>query len=291
MDLSEPFIGNVSIIDLIAFFAVLFATGVLAKALYALMRRYLDRVLTKTTSKKISKLTQYVVIAVGLYLGFWEVLHLDFPALVVSLGIVGIAIALASQQVIQNAFAGVLLSIAKPFELEDWVEVGGLPVTGLCKVSDITLISTVMRDLDGRLLYVPNSFILSNKLINYTKGGFVALNIPLWVAAGKANLDVIRKIALEEAQRNEYILPKVKGKERPAIAKALEKGSLRKILGPKVDMRQFDPQVTIAEMAGTKVRLNIKIWIREVNMRDQIISQYLESLKARFEAEGVELAS
>lgn len=195
------------------------------------------------------------------------------------------------QQVIQNAFAGVLLSLTKPFELEDRVEIGGLPVTGLCKVSDITLISTVMRDLDGRLLYVPNSFILSNKLINYTKGEFVALNIPLWVAAGKANLDAIRKIALEEAEKNEYILPEVRRKGRPAIAKALEKGSLRAILGPKVDMRQFDPQVSVAEMAGTKIRLNIKIWIREVNIRDQIISQYPEALKARFEAEEIELTA
>lgn len=291
MDLTEPFIGDVSVLDLIAFFAVLFVTGVLAKGLYALMRRYLDRVLSRTSSKKISKLAQYAMIAVGLYLGFWEILRLDFSALIVSLGIVGIAIALASQQIIQNAFAGILLSLIKPIELEDWVEVGGLPVTGLCRVKDITLMNTVMRDIDGRILYVPNSFITSNKLINYTKGGFVAVNILLWVVPGKGGFERVRKIVLEEADKHESILPKVRGQERPALAKALEKHSFKALFGAKVDMRQFDPQVTVADILATKTRINIKMWVRDINMREQIISQYLEALRGRFEGEGVELAS
>lgn len=290
MDLSEPLIGNVSVLDIILFFAVLLITSVLAKGLYALVRMYLDRALARTSSKKIAKLAQYIVIAAGLYLGFWEILELDFSALVVSLGIAGIAVALASQQIIQNAFAGILLSVVKPIEPEDWVEVGGLPVTGLCKVKDITLMNTLLRDLNGRILYVPNSFITSNKLINYTKGGFVAIDIPLWVSPGKAGLDRIREIVLKEADRHAMVLPNVKEAERPAIARALERRSLKNLFGAKVDMRQFDPKVTTAEIAASKMKVNIRIWIREVNMREQIVSEFLEALNVRFVAEGIELA-
>lgn len=291
MDLSEPFIGDVSVLDLILFFAVLFVTGVLAKGIYALMRRYLDVAVSRATSKKFSKAVQYLVIAFGLYLGFWEILRLDFSALIVSLGIAGLAVALASQQIIQNAFAGVVISINKPIEMEDWVEVGGLPATGLCRVRDITLMYTVMRDVDGRMLYVPNSFITSNKLVNYTKGGFVALNVPVWVVPPSSGIERIKKIALEEADRNDYILPHVKEQERPALAKALEKRSLKSLLGPKLDMSIFDPQVTVAEVLANKVRLNVKVWIRDINMRDRIVSDFMEALRTRFQVEGIQFAS
>jgi small-conductance mechanosensitive channel len=291
MDLGEPLIGDVSILDLILFFAVLFVTGVLAKGLYAVMRRYLDTAVTRTTSKKISKLAQYMVIAVGLYLGFWEILALDFSALIVSLGIVGLAVALASQQIIQNAFAGIIISINRPIEVEDWVEVGGLPATGLCRVRDVTLMNTVMRDVDGRMIYVPNSFITSNKLVNYTKGGFVALNLPVWVVPPAAGFDKIKQIVLQEADRNDYILPKVKEQERPALAKALQKGYLKALLGPRLDMSVFDPQVTVAEVLANRTRLNVKVWIRDINMRDQIVSQFMEALRTRFQSEGIQFAS
>lgn len=291
MDLSEPFIGDVSILDLILFFAVLFITGILAKGLYALMRRYLDTAVERTTSKKLSKAVQYLIIAFGLYLGFWEILALDFSALIVSLGIAGLAVALASQQIIQNAFAGIIISINKPIEFEDWVEVGGLPATGLCRVRDVTLMYTVMRDTDGRMLYVPNSFITSNKLVNYTKGGFVSLNLPVWVVPPESGIDKIKQIVLQEADRNDYILPRVKEQERPALAKALEKRSLKAMMGSKLDLSLFDPQVTVAEVLANKIRLNVKVWIRDINMRDRILSDFLEALRSRFQAEGIQFAS
>ncbi|MEM2979347.1 MAG: mechanosensitive ion channel, partial [Methanomassiliicoccales archaeon] len=150
MILEDPIIGSITILDLVMFIIVLLLMVVVAKSTYALLRRFLDVRITKKRSKMIAKIVQYSLIAVGLYLGFWEVLKLDISALLVSLGVIGIAIALASQQVIQNAFAGILISFTKPLEVEDWVEVGGMPATGLCRVKDINLINTVMRDLDGR---------------------------------------------------------------------------------------------------------------------------------------------
>jgi small-conductance mechanosensitive channel len=236
----------------------------------------------------IAKLTQYLIIILGLYIGFWEILKLDISAFLVSLGVIGIAVALASQQVIQNAFAGILISVTKPFEIEDWVEVGGMPATGLCRVKDVNLINTVMRDLDGRILYIPNSFLIGNKLINYTKGGFIALTVPLWISK-EENIDRIARIVLDEADKNNFILPHVTGEEKSRINKLLELPRFKTLFEGKIDMNFFNPQVNVVEIQGTRTKLAIKIWIREINKKDEIISTFLKNLRERFEKEGVRL--
>ncbi|MEM2943602.1 MAG: mechanosensitive ion channel [Methanomassiliicoccales archaeon] len=288
MILEDPIIGSITILDLVMFIIVLLLMVVVAKSTYALLRRFLDVRITKKRSKMIAKIVQYSLIAVGLYLGFWEVLKLDISALLVSLGVIGIAIALASQQVIQNAFAGILISFTKPLEVEDWVEVGGMPATGLCRVKDINLINTVMRDLDGRILYIPNSFLIGNKLINYTKGGFVALTIPIWVSRDE-DIEKIAKIILEEADKDQFILPRVTEEERTRIAKILERPRFKILFEGKIDMNLFNPQVNLAEIQGSRIKLAVKIWVREINRRDEIISTFLKNLRMRFENEGIKL--
>ncbi|MCQ5376294.1 MAG: mechanosensitive ion channel family protein [Methanomassiliicoccales archaeon] len=288
MFLDDPIVGSLTILDLIAFLIVLVLSVILAKGAYALIRRVLDVRITKKRSKMIAKFTQYLLIIVGLYIGFWEILKLDISAFLVSLGVIGIAVALASQQVIQNAFAGILISVTKPFEIEDWVEVGGMPATGLCRVKDVNLINTVMRDLDGRILYIPNSFLIGNKLINYTKGGFVALTVPVWISRDE-NVDRIARIVMDEADKNNFILPNVIGEEKSRINKLLELPRFKTLFEGKIDMNFFNPQVNVVEIQGTRTKLAIKIWIREINRKDEIISTFLKNLRERFEKEGVKL--
>ncbi|MBC7108234.1 MAG: mechanosensitive ion channel [Methanomassiliicoccales archaeon] len=288
MFLDDPIVGSLTILDLIAFLIVLVLSVILAKSAYALIRMILDLRITKKRSKIIAKLTQYLIIILGLYIGFWEILKLDISAFLVSLGVIGIAVALASQQVIQNAFAGILISVTKPFEIEDWVEVGGMPATGLCRVKDVNLINTVMRDLDGRILYIPNSFLIGNKLINYTKGGFIALTVPLWISK-EENIDCIARIVLDEADKNNFILPHVTGEEKSRINKLLELPRFKTLFEGKIDMNFFNPQVNVVEIQGTRTKLAIKIWIREINKKDEIISTFLKNLRERFEKEGVKL--
>ena len=65
------------------------------------------------------------------------------------MGLVGVAIAFASQQIISNLLSGLLISFTRPIQLEDWVEVGLAPSTGVCRVKDINLMATVLRDIEA----------------------------------------------------------------------------------------------------------------------------------------------
>jgi len=262
-------------------------TIALAKGTNMLTRRFLDGRISRTESKAVARLLQYSVLALGLYLGFWEVLGLDMTALLASLGILGLGVALASQQVLMNAFSGILMSFTKPVKIDEWVEISGVPATGIGKVKDINLMNTVLKDLDGRILYVPNSVMVNNKVINYSRAGIVAIRIPLWLRSLK-DIDRIKVLILDVADKDPLILPHVGEEEQKRVNKTFELSSVRKYLEKKTDMSIFAPSISIKDIQREKVKVEIMIWIRDISKRDEIVTSYLDALRLRFAEEGIE---
>ncbi|HIH76048.1 MAG TPA: mechanosensitive ion channel [Methanomassiliicoccales archaeon] len=285
--MADPTFLGLSVTDLVGFIFVVLATILMAKVANMLTRRLLDEHISRIQSKAIAKLFQYIVLAFGLYLGFWEVLGLDMAALLASLGILGIGVALASQQVLMNAFSGILISVIKPIKIDEWVEVSGLPITGIGRVKDINLMNTVLKDLDGRILYVPNSVMVNNKVINYSRAGIVAVRIPVWLRSLN-DFERIKNIVLDVADKDSMILPHVGEEEKKKVNKTFELRSVKKYLEKRTDMSHFDPSIIIKDIQGEKVKVDIKIWIRDVSKRDVIVTDYLDALRLRFAKEGIE---
>ncbi len=279
---------DVTLVEFVEFILVFIAVVIIGKAAYALTRYLLEERLSRSKTKTIARLVQYAIIAAGFSLGFYEILGLSLSALAASLGIVGIAIAFSSQQIIQNVMAGVLISVLRPIQLEDWIEMGGLPATGVSRVKDITLTNTVLRDMDGRISYVPNSMIITSKVVNYTRSGFVAIPLSM-VVAMPTDFDQLKQIVLAAADRDPYILPNVTESERSAIQKLFERSSVRKLLENKRDMSFLMPTVSIAGLKGDRMDIVMKIWIREIYRRDEIVTGFLKTLNERLTAEGVKL--
>ena len=285
--MAEPTLLGLSVTDLIGFIIVVLVTIALAKGTNMLTRRFLDGRISRTESKAVARLLQYSVLALGLYLGFWEVLGLDMTALLASLGILGLGVALASQQVLMNAFSGILMSFTKPVKIDEWVEISGVPATGIGKVKDINLMNTVLKDLDGRILYVPNSVMVNNKVINYSRAGIVAIRIPLWLRSLK-DINRIKVLILDVADKDPLILPHVGEEEQKRVNKTFELSSVRKYLEKKTDMSIFAPSISIKDIQREKVKVEIMIWIRDISKRDEIVTSYLDALRLRFAEEGIE---
>ncbi|MHC1709195.1 MAG: mechanosensitive ion channel family protein [Methanomassiliicoccales archaeon] len=285
--MADPTILGLSVTDLVGFIIVVLATVILAKGTNMLSRRLLDDRISRTHSKALARMFQYVVLAAGLYLGFWEILGLDMAALLASLGILGIGVALASQQVLMNAFSGILISIIKPVKMDEWIEVAGLPATGIGRVKDINLMNTVLKDLDGRILYVPNSVMVNNKVINYSRAGIVAIRIPMWLRSLR-DFERIKSIVLDVADKDPLILPHVGEEERKNVNRTFELKSVSRYLEKKVDISQFAPSIIIKDIQREKVKVDIKIWIRDISRKDEIVTGYLDSLRLRFAKEGIE---
>jgi small conductance mechanosensitive channel len=79
-------------------------------------------------------------------------------------GLVGLAVGIAFRDITENFLASIFLSMQRPFETGDLVEVEG--VTGY--VQQLNVRTTVLMNLDGNLVQIPNATIYKSKLRNYT---------------------------------------------------------------------------------------------------------------------------
>ncbi|MCG7845142.1 MAG: mechanosensitive ion channel family protein, partial [Methanomassiliicoccales archaeon] len=117
--MANPTLLGIDLINLLFFIGLVLLTMATARAAYALIRKASDQKVGKRISKIVANLVQYVIIGTGLAYGILIVLKLDMAALAASFGLIGIAIAFSSQQIIQNFAAGLLVAIERRVQLED----------------------------------------------------------------------------------------------------------------------------------------------------------------------------
>ena len=95
-------------------------------------------------------------------------------SLLLSLGLIGVVIALGSQTIIANLMGGAIVYLERPFRIGDIIKVGDN--TG--EVQKISFRSTALRSLDGLHTSVPNSAFLTQSIVNYTRTRSLLLRIP-----------------------------------------------------------------------------------------------------------------
>jgi MscS family membrane protein len=125
-------------------------------------------------------------------------LDISLTPILAGAGIAGIAIALASQDLLSNLLAGVIILLDKPLGVGDKVRID--PYVGT--VMRVGLRSTRIRTLDGLLATVPNSRITTNIVVNFSAGTNrpqvqVPVTVDYWTPVGesRAVLEEIAKAA------------------------------------------------------------------------------------------------
>lgn len=90
---------------------------------------------------------------------------IDITALVASLGVGGIAIALAIQTVLSDVFASLAIGFDKPFEHGDFIVFGDIAGT----IEHIGLKTTRLRSLSGEQIVCSNTILLQQTIHNYKR--------------------------------------------------------------------------------------------------------------------------
>ncbi|MBO3461967.1 mechanosensitive ion channel family protein [Aetokthonos hydrillicola Thurmond2011] len=147
----------------------------------------------------ISVVTKGIVtiiwIGVGIFLAL-AALGIDVIPLLAGAGLVGVAVSLASQNLIKDAINGFLIILEDQYALGDAITVG--TVEGL--VEKLNLRMTQVRDAQGRLITIPNSEIkiVANLSSRWSR---VDLNIPIAYKTDiNEALKCIETVGLEMAQ-------------------------------------------------------------------------------------------
>ncbi|MGH8163203.1 MAG: mechanosensitive ion channel family protein [Rhodanobacteraceae bacterium] len=89
----------------------------------------------------------------------------QISAFVASLGVGGVAVALALQNVLGDLFASISIGLDKPFEVGEFIAFG----TDLGTVSRVGVKTTRINSLSGEELAISNSNLLKNLIHNYTR--------------------------------------------------------------------------------------------------------------------------
>lgn len=97
-----------------------------------------------------------------LFIALGRVFSVDVLTLLTSLGIGGLAIALAARETLENLFASFALMIDRPFTVGDAINVGGIEGT----IVKLGFRSTRLQTFDGSLVTLPNRLLTSQSLEN-----------------------------------------------------------------------------------------------------------------------------
>jgi len=89
----------------------------------------------------------------------------EVTSLITGLGIGGIAVALAVQNILSDLFASLSITLDKPFVIGDNIRIGDMAGT----VENIGLESTRLRSLDGEQLVFSNNDLLNSRIQNFKR--------------------------------------------------------------------------------------------------------------------------
>ncbi len=138
-------------------------TAVLAtRGVRALLRQ---RVRTKLLQNVIARAAGGFVVLCGVYL-ILRVSGLTQLALTLvgGTGLIGLVLGIAFRDITENFLSSIFLSIQRPFETGDLVEISG--VTGY--VQQLNMRTTILMTLDGNLAQIPNASVYKSILSNFT---------------------------------------------------------------------------------------------------------------------------
>ncbi|MEF8774071.1 MAG: mechanosensitive ion channel family protein, partial [Halobacteriales archaeon] len=170
-------------------------------------------------------------------------------------GALALAVGFAARDLIANFVAGVFIIQDEPFATGDWIEWDG----NAGVVREVTLRVTKLDTFDNQLLTVPNSDLASAALINNDANDRRRVSVGFGIDYGddvEAAIDAI----VEEGAAIEGVL------EDPA------------------------PTARVAELGDSAVVVSGRIWIDPAEASyGAVRAEFLERVKARFDAEGIDM--
>ncbi|MBN2138100.1 MAG: mechanosensitive ion channel family protein [Sedimentisphaerales bacterium] len=220
----------------------------------------LAALVAKSTRRKLSPQANMLIRKAIIYFGtiviFIAVLHQSgyrLTALLGAAGIAGIAIGFASQTSISNIISGLFLISEKPFAVGDVIQVGNTKGT----ILTIDLLSVKLRTFDNHLIRLPNEMLIKSEVRNITRFPIRRLDINLGIAY-KENVEKVRKVLLDIAEKNEYCL------DEP------------------------EPSVRFVNFGESALEFLFAVWCVQADYL-KLQTRIMQDIKERFDAEGIEI--
>lgn len=165
----------------VLFTALLVVVGLfVTKALRKMLSHALDKAGvekgTKSFIDSVVKTVCYLLLLMLILVRF----GVAAATIVALIGSLGLTVGLALQGTLQNFASGILILVIKPYRVGDFIKETSHGNEGV--VEDIGLVYTKVGTVDGKDVFIPNSSLASNPIVNYTKNGIRTLSMSIGVS-------------------------------------------------------------------------------------------------------------
>lgn len=209
----------------------------------------------KALAPIFSTLIYGVILSIGLFI-MLGVLGLDkaLTSLLAGIGVIGLALGFAFQDIAANFISGVILAFRRPFKIGDIIEIKDI----MGKVTRINLRVTVIETFQGQEVYIPNSDVLQGAIYNFS----VLQKRRIDLAVGVSYADDLEKV--EDVVRS--TINKLEG--------VIDKDQIG------FDYSEFD---------SSSINFNIRFWIEYPGQPDYLTmrSKAIKAIKSAFDEQDI----
>ncbi|NCP64868.1 MAG: mechanosensitive ion channel family protein [Paraglaciecola sp.] len=175
----------------------------------------------------VRRLVSVLIMLLGLYIFLRLAGLTQFAVAIVSgTGVMGLIIGFSFKDIAENFISSLLLSVQKPFKLDDVIDVAGQ----MGVVKQVTARATTLVDFDGNHIQIPNAVIYKSIIRNVTANPKVRGQFKIGIGYDSSIVEA-QKIAMQIMQDADAVL------DDP------------------------EPQVLVAELASSSVVLQVYYWV------------------------------
>ena len=249
---------------------IILSTFIVARFVKKLMLKKKKFIKVDTTQYKfLAHFLSGVIYFFGLILAIYSIPSLR--GLSVSIfagsGVLAIIIGFASQQALSNIVSGIFIAIFKPIGIGDRIKLEGKSFFGV--VEDITLRHTVIRTIEHKRIIIPNS-VMNNEILE--NENIIDTRIQkFWEIGISYDSDVqkAKKIIKEEVMKHPDFLDNRTKEE--------------------IEAGEEPVKVRVIGYGDSSVNLRAYVWTKDPGTAFRVGCELNESVKARFDAEGIEI--
>lgn len=235
---------------LITFFIML---GVLVRRLFThrLLKKFK---IDHGTSYTLSRISQYLVIAVGVLVTF-NFLGINLSSLTVIFGLLSVGIGFGLQNITSNFISGLIILFERPISVGDRVIVNNIEGD----VTEINIRSTMVRTANNISIIVPNSAFVSEDVVNYSHGDpSYRLDIDVG-AAYNSDLDDVLKALKEVADNSTSV------------------------------MVHPEPEVHLLSFGDSAWNMQLRTWIADVKHHPKVRNELNQAIVRSFRKYNIEI--
>lgn len=239
---------------LVLLLLVLYLTNMLSWILQGLVEAYYmtPRSMEYGVKTALKRLLHYALFTIGFFIAI-SMAGLDLQKFTIIAGALGVGIGFGLQNIVNNFVSGLIMLFERPVKVGDMILLDGQWGT----ITNIGLRSTVVETFDLAEIIVPNSDLISQKVVNWTLSSSVSrVVLPVGVAYG-SRLETVLEVLTRVAMEHSDIL------EDP------------------------EPSAIFTGFGNSSIDFELRAWIPDINLRLKVKSELGRAVDEEFRKAGI----